>query len=363
VITLLTGTPGGGKTAHAVDMILSEFRDRPVYVMGIRDLAVDHEVVPPVNDWTEYKASPEDPDHSQAWFTFPPNSVVVIDEAQTVFRPRPVGSKVPPEVQAFETHRHLGIDFVLITQHPNLLDSNIRRLVGRHRHIRVTALGRHMFEWQETGDPDSTTSRSLAAKTRYALPKHVFSRYRSAEVHTKTKTRLPFFVYLFFGAVLALGFAVYRGYDAITSKVASTPVTLQALNGNASVPTTAGAVPVSKPSTADYLDSSIPRVLGLAHTAPRYDEITKPVDAPFPVGCFVVGAWRGNTERCRCVDQQGNNYETTDAVCRSVVKNGIFKDWEGRQTQDGPQARRVLSPSDMESSRESKHPADPAAAT
>jgi len=342
MITLITGTPGGGKTAHAVDLLSSEYVGRPVFVIGIRDLVVDHAVVPPVEQWTEEKASPEDPDHKQAWFTFPPNAVVVIDEAQTVFRPRPVGSKVPLEVQAFETHRHLGIDFVLITQHPNLIDSNIRRLVGRHRHIRTTALGRHMFEWQEVGDPDSTSSRALSAKTRYRLPKHVFGQYRSAELHTKTRTRMPWYVYLFFGAAILSLFLGWRTYEGLKTKVNPLPDAVKQI-GVQSQATTGTASPVK--TTAQYIADTSPRIVGLAHTAPKYDEITKPVDAPWPVGCMTVADLHTGKSKCRCIDQQGNNYATTDALCRSIVQNGVFKDWQGHaQTRDEAQPRRVSEP-------------------
>jgi len=346
MITLITGTPGGGKTAHAVDLLSTEYAGRPVFVMGIRDLVVDHAVVPPVDQWTEEKASPEDPDHKQAWFTFPPNAVIVIDEAQTVFRPRPVGSKVPPEVQAFETHRHLGIDFVLITQHPNLIDSNVRRLVGRHRHIRTTALGRHMFEWQEVGDPDSTSSRALSAKTRYRLPQHVFVQYRSAEIHTKTRHRMPWFVYLFFGGFILSLVLGYRFYDSLKSRVSPLPDSVKQLGAQSN----ASSGPASAVKTgADYLALGVPRINGLAHTAPKYDEITKPVDAPWPVGCMTVADVHSGKSKCRCVDQQGNNYATTDALCRSIVQNGFFKDWQGQaQTRDEAQPRRASEPVHIE---------------
>lgn len=331
-ITLITGLPGTGKTAHAVDMIEKEYRDRPVFQMGILDLAMDHEPVPPVAEWTEEKASPEDPEHVQFWFTFPPNSVVIIDEAQTVFRPRPVGSRVPPEVQAFETHRHLGIDFVLITQHPGLIDSNIRKLVGRHRHIRSTALGRHMFEWGETGDPESTASRSVAAKTRYTLPKHVFGRYKSAEIHTKSKTRMPIYVYLFVACLIGFAVAGWRVFDSMSAKVAplaSVPMTPSSSTGKE-----------IKPVSLTYAEKEHPRLADYAHTAPKYDEVTKPIDAPWPAGCMVVAAWRGNPEKCRCVDQQGNRYATSDSVCRGIVKNGIFKDW-GKSPSDAAQPQQA----------------------
>jgi len=133
-VVIVTGQPGSGKTALTVDMIANDpqFKGRPLFVMGIPDLKVPHITCPPVDEWTEYRTSPEDPSLDLAYFTFPENALVVIDEAQRVYRPRPTGTRVPPEVAAFETHRHLGVDFILLTQHPGLIDSNIRKLVGRH---------------------------------------------------------------------------------------------------------------------------------------------------------------------------------------------------------------------------------------
>jgi len=80
MITLITGVPGSGKTSKAVSDLAS-IKDRPIFVMGITDLQIVHEKVPPVAEWTRLEASPEDPNHVRPVFNFPPNSIVVIDEA------------------------------------------------------------------------------------------------------------------------------------------------------------------------------------------------------------------------------------------------------------------------------------------
>ena len=94
-VIVVTGQPGSGKTAHVVDMLAhdEQFIGRPVFVMGIPDLTLPVIQAPPVEQWVEYRKSPEDENLELAYFTFPENSLVVIDEAQRVYRPRAVGSR------------------------------------------------------------------------------------------------------------------------------------------------------------------------------------------------------------------------------------------------------------------------------
>ena len=211
MIILVTGQPGSGKTAHVVDMLANDaqFQNRTLICGGIPDLLLPHEVVPPVAEWTELRKAPEDETLELAYFTFPQNAVIVVDEAQRIYRPRALSSKVPPEVAAFETHRHTGVDFILITQHPGLLDPNIKKLVGKHIHIAVTPFGRYRYEWTKCVDPESKTERDIAARSKYTLPKRAFSLYKSSELHTKIKVRMPGYVYLLGIALIAC--LVWRG--------------------------------------------------------------------------------------------------------------------------------------------------------
>jgi len=122
MITIITGVPGMGKTAMLVHMLLKNekehFNARPVFAMGINSLLLDHVPAPPVDEWTEKRVSPEDPNLFLDYYNFPPNSILVIDEAQRVFRSRSSGTKPPPHVTALETHRHTGLDIILLTQKP-----------------------------------------------------------------------------------------------------------------------------------------------------------------------------------------------------------------------------------------------------
>lgn len=327
-VILVTGQPGSGKTALVVDMIAhdEQFAGRPLFVMGIPELTIDHIPCPPVDEWVEIRTSPEDESLSLPYFRFPENSLVVIDEAQRIYRPRASGTKVPPEVAAFETHRHTGVDFILLTQHAGLIDSNIRKLNPRHIHIRVTALGRYKYEWPELGDPESPSSRELASREKYIVPVRAFPLFKSSQLHTKIKTKIPWFVWMFLIAIISAGVLSWYAYNRVTQRLE--PVaTFSAVPGATAPARTGESKPKETLSTPEYLALRQARINGFASTAPVYDDITKPVDAPWPAACVIVGAWRDKPSRCRCLDQQGNNYQMPDGMCRQIAINGVFKEW------------------------------------
>lgn len=318
-LTLVTGATGSGKTALVVSW-LAEIKDRPLFTMGIPELTIDHEPTPPVADWTEQRPSDEDQSLLLSYFTFPPNSIVVVDEAQRVFRPRSAASKVPPEVAAFETRRHTGSDFVLLTQAPHLLDANIRKLVTRHVHIHDTFLGRYKLEWVGIGDPDNKASRELASRERYTPPPKAFPLYKSSELHTKIVRKYPWYIYLFALCVpLAIALGWYS-YTRINAKITKPELTETSKDSKpAKIITSSGD---GTQDVYEYLASYAPRLAGLPHTAPVYDSITKPVEAPVPVGCYEIRA------TCNCITQQGTRYQTTPDTCRDFIQNGMFIPWK-----------------------------------
>lgn len=348
-LTLVTGPTGGGKTALVVSWI-AEVKDRPVFTMGIPELTVEHQPVPPVSEWTEQRPSEEDPSLLLSYFTFPPASFVVIDEAQRVFRPRNAASKVPPEVAAFETRRHTGADFVLITQAPHLLDSNIRKLVTRHVHIYDTFLGRYKLEWVGIGDPESVSSRELASRERYKPPASAFPLYKSAELHTKIARKYPWYIYLVALCVpLALALSWYT-YHRVNKRLErpSTEITAPesapgTKPGQTKSAGNASGSTQEKMTTAQYVQQFEPRLEGLAHTAPAYDEVTKPVDAPIPVGCMEM------KRECKCITQQGTTYTTTKEICRQFINGGMFIPW--RQQEQIAAVSRPVAPGAEQSDR------------
>jgi zona occludens toxin (predicted ATPase) len=218
---MITGVPGMGKTALLVQMLLEleKQAERPLFVMGVTGLTLEHTPCPPVEEWTEKRADKDDPSLLLDYYLFPPNSILVVDEAQRVFRTRSAGSKVPPHVSALETHRHTGLDIILLTQKPLLIDSNVRELTGRHIHIRNNLLGmRYLYEWFEFQDVNNKANLSEAIKRKYSPPKEVFQYYKSAEVHTKPPRRVHQVFYILLAAILFTGWYGYSVYTRIFSK-------------------------------------------------------------------------------------------------------------------------------------------------
>jgi len=201
VIYLLTGAPGAGKTLKMLhDWLASADGSRPIYVFGVEGLV-------PSDKWLPL-------DDPKAWHKLPFGSIVLIDEAQHVFRPRRPGDPVPEYVAAAETHRHLGIDLVMTTQFPMQLDAHLRRLCSSHEHlVNVWGLkGRSaVFAWDEVqDDPKDRGARKLARRSIFKYPKDVYALYKSSQIHTK-KTRIP--VWFKFGLpallILLLGIGVF----------------------------------------------------------------------------------------------------------------------------------------------------------
>lgn len=316
MIFLITGAPGSGKTAKAVSLLLDYEGKRPIYNMGIPELLVEHFPTPPVIEWTEIRPSPEDPSINLPYFTFPENAVIIIDEAQRVYRPRAAGAKVPDHVAAFETHRHTGVDFILITQSEHLIDVNIKRLIGKHIHVRDTFLGRYQYEWSECGETNSTSSRAAAVRSKYTLPKRVFGLYKSAELHTKIPKPIHPGAVVVGLSVLALlggGYYMKTSIEAKTSPDGGRTQDGTGGGGKSAEQRTAMALPPQ-----NVMPDFTPRDPDSPISAPAYDAIRQVKNAPRIAACVASVA------RCICYTQTANPLNITEPVCRSYVRGGYF---------------------------------------
>ncbi|OLZ63408.1 zonular occludens toxin domain-containing protein, partial [Chromobacterium violaceum] len=248
--------------------------------------------------------------------------IIVIDEAQNVYRPRSAASKVPDIVAAFETHRHTGVDFWLITQGPHLIDSNIKSLIGRHLHIRNMALGRQLYEWSECGDPKSKASRDVAARKRYKLPKKAFEQYKSASLHLKQSKRIPGYVWLLgaaLAAMLALGWLSFRSISDKMDPDAGKPApAAQASPDAAPALPTATATPQPTVTAASLFEAENPRLAGRPETAPAYDQMRQVKQMPQAV------AFIANRHTCHAYTQQGTRIQMTEAQCREEMNAPRF---------------------------------------
>lgn len=326
MITLVTGTPGAGKTLLTLydlkkevekqneELIKQNKEPRKVFHHGIPELTLPWEPL----------------DKPENWHNCPTGSIIIIDECQSAFRPRGLGQNVPEYIAAMETHRHKGIDLYLITQHPMLVDQNIRRLVGRHRHI-IRKFGLQVAVVHEWGSAHEITKRNLAeaVKRNMKYPKEIFGYYKSSEQHTH-KANVPKRVYFLAAAPLLVGAAIYMAMQSMTGiadGVAPTATESTGLagqlqpTGQAFRQTTEGRGGAL--STADYLAAHVPRVQGMPWTAPIYDDVTKPVDAPYPVACL-----DSKKNGCRCFDQQENRIAVDEGFCKSFLDRGMFVAWK-----------------------------------
>ncbi|BAK77091.1 zonula occludens toxin family protein [Pseudogulbenkiania sp. NH8B] len=339
MITVITGTPGAGKTALAVKLMKELEGTRPIFTMGIPDLQIEHQPVPPVAEWTRLEPSPEDPSIKLPKFTFPPGSLIVIDESQNVYRPRNSSGKVPDYVAAFETHRHTGVDFWLITQKTSLIDANVRALAGKHLHIESNFFGRKLFEWPKAVDAESKTERDIASKKNYKLPKQVFDLYKSSSLHIKQKHSIPTPLIVVVVCLLLASVAGWFVYGRLHAKIA--PESTSTTASTAQRPAQPGAVPGGQGGTVTEkaplgvrpLDFQ-PVVPNRPETAPIFDSLRQVKAMEWPDACIASKA------RCSCYSGQGTVIRTVDeATCRDIVANGRHNPYK-----DAPQFVQAPAP-------------------
>lgn len=210
MIHLITGIPGSGKSLLAVELLYKNSMSpqiRPAYT-NISGIETDSLRCFELDD-------------VECWYDLPDGSLIVIDECQRWFRPRANGSAVPEYISRFETHRHQGLDIILITQHPGLIDRNIRKLVELHQHMyRAFGMNRRtVLEWNTCNEnPEPAHSSSDAEKKQKPFDKNLFQFYKSATIHTH-KRRLPWKkIGTLVGAVGIVAYCVVSLYSSFSAK-------------------------------------------------------------------------------------------------------------------------------------------------
>lgn len=328
MITLITGAPGSGKTLYTVDKLLQQLvgttvkgqdedgntvdYPRTIY-SNINGLLIDHELIDA--EWLQAL-------HENKTT----GAVVVFDEVQRVWPNRPTGSKKPAAVEYLETHRHDGIDLIIMTQNPQLLDPAVRALVGRHLHMRrVGSMGAAIvYEWDACSN--ALNFKSAFTKHPYRYSRKAQQLYRSAKVHTKQQRRIPFVFWMFLAGLAGAAYMWPNLMSNITSKGNKQPA--QSSQQPASTSPAPAAVPLMVNKRAEQLRAQAewhrqykPRQVGHPHTAPRYDHLTQPVWVPYPAVCVATA------NACRCYDQRGTRLDTPEAICRDYADRGFVPDF------------------------------------
>lgn len=324
MIHLVTGTPGAGKTLRVVELIAQAVdAGRRVCVHGIPDLIVPHVMLSCSVAGCQFCNGQGEGHTVEAWPNWAEkNDLIVLDEVQQQFRVRPSGSSVPPAIQALETHRHRGVDFIVITQSPSLVDQNIRKLVTVHDHIKPLPLGqRRLYTWSECNDNPKTNL--VGAESRlWRLNKRIFSMYRSAEMHTKQRSRIPASVYMLITAVVVGVAMVSQFRSRVAEQLGPSS---EKSGGQVSSISGAGGLPIATAAgKADPLDTAPVDPLVL-ESAPAYRDLVTVRDFPRLAACISSGV------RCRCYTQQGTEYPTTPARCHSFIRGLEFSPYVSSQ--------------------------------
>jgi zona occludens toxin len=333
MITLITGTPGAGKTLYAISKLIlpligttvKKTEDngdqvelpRTVYT-NINGLLVDHELIGPGGTWDQDKAKEwqfqpiAEGRGLRDWHQWAkPGSVIVYDEFQKVWPPRANGSPVPPDLQGLDTHRHMGVDFVLITQSPNNHDRHVQGLVGRHLHVRrMGNMGLTVvYEWDHCSRQLLYSKSITKAPWRY--DKKVFKLYKSAEVHTKSPRRLPGLLFFILAGLAAFPILGYQFQQRLTGAMSGeTTATTTSTTTQAQTTQPGQAIPMpTEPAAYDYTQF-VPRVSTIPGSAPAFDHLRHVVNMPRVAGAIC------NTKRCKCVTEQGTDTGMSDQECR-----------------------------------------------
>lgn len=336
MIYLITGSPGVGKTAMVVDMILTNYEglfkyktddgtevDRPLYFCHIDGL-----------DEKKFKAhrlTEEQLQSAPLRDIVPLGSVVIVDECDYTYPVRSASREPPPYVQTLKELRHEGFTLILMTQHPSMIDRYVRNLVGKHIHIERKQLKTKRYEWYRCEENLNSASFSQAAWSYYTPPKKAFAYYKSASKHIKfTKKRplvlfvAPLLVFAFLYGVLGFLSKFNQPKQAQNAPVAvsaaSEPVAFDdappAPQGVSAPSVTArdASAPVGTVST-DF-EPSLP---DKPETAPIYDSLRRAVNMETVAGCVA------SRTSCNCYSEQATPVRVSEKQCREYAENGVFQ--------------------------------------
>lgn len=314
MIRLITGLPGSFKTCYVVGEIRKAIAaGRPVYVSNLNGANVPGMMIL------------EDP---RKWEELPAGALLVVDEAQRFWRSSR-SLEVPPEVQAMETHRHLGIDFLLTTQQPTYLLKHLRGLVGSHvHHLARTKSTAQTWTWNSCNDDtESLSQRDLAEGGLYMADPENFRYYISTEKDTH-KRKIPR-KWLFIGGAALVVLALFLFLPGQLTKAAGTGdrTTASATDGASAQPPPQGRASLRAPPTtlAAYVDWLTPRIDGAPWSAPAYDDrkvVSKPEVYCIASGAGLDGAGQHRPPSFTCLTEQGTTVVVEPARARRIARQG-----------------------------------------
>lgn len=321
MLTLITGTPGSGKTLYAVSLIEKYLEEnhklaqkgeptRAIYA-DIAGLAMDG-VLPAPDDYR----------------TCPDGSVFFYDEIQQrkEFKDSRASNDV---VDSLQVHRHRGFDIFGITQFPSLLHQHFRAVVGQHFHLHrgwgMPSATVYLWAYVIL-NPNHRSNKAIAERNfRFNYPRRLYSYYSSATKHTHKMRIPPKFIFL---ALFLLG-AAYMAYTTMTGKNFLTEVmsgdkareplpspghapqqTTNATNATAPAPAITGP---AAPQVQPQLNYDPSKPYEVDYTAMQR-QVTQ---LPQFSGCMQLQT------KCKCYTQQGTSLDVSIADCKRVISGDM----------------------------------------
>ncbi len=264
MIELYEGVPGSGKSYHAIcEKFLPWVRqgrrlyiavdgiylDRLAMFTGIEQSVLEQQI-------TLWKDSVE---VLQAFPHVEPGSAVIIDEAQTVFRSM---QKVEPGLLRWlETHRHYGVDILLMSQDFRQMSQGVTRLIEatvKFRKLAFVGLAKK-YQGKVRGNPeDNEIIRAFVGTYSPAIYAY-YSSYASATIREEKRSHTVFksarVAIGIAAGLFAIGLMAWRPWSSLSSPK-GTPAT--GMSSTATLPPPASAS--SPGSLLNPFGASVPSV-------------------------------------------------------------------------------------------------------
>lgn len=307
MITVITGLPGSGKTAKCVEGFLmplaakdytekaidpdgNEVQVRRRIFTNVNGLLLDHEKM--------------DEDMLKNWHEWvKPGDLIVYDEVQKPW-PYTVANKTQDKcITELETHRHYGIDMILLTQHPMLVNSAVHRLAGQHLHVRKLGNSRFATVYEWDGVSRTLSYKAAFSKKAWRRGKEVEKTYKSSSLHTKQKRALPSVLFGVLFAVALLSWLGPSAYGRLSERVAGNSPKVGPPPGSVAK---APAAPASHPALPG--PEPAPAPVAVAAAVPASAPEKEPA-----IGCARM------RERCSCFDATGKREDKPAEFCQDMT--------------------------------------------
>jgi zona occludens toxin len=341
MIYLITGVPGSGKTLYAVSTLVKqltadkvkspsgEMVERRLCVDAVTGLIIPHEMMAPGKFEPDGSLVAGEGNGVWNWHEWcKPGDVIFVDEVQRWWRPRGNGVKPPADIKALETHRHKGVDLIIVTQNPMLIDQNVRRLVGRHINVRRMFGGARavLYDWDSCSADVSRVS--TATKSYWSYPKDAYKLYQSSELHTKQKQKIPLWLAVPLLAGVGFVFVAPKAFGVMSGAMTGKGVT--AVVPVASKPQSVASVPITAASS--------PSVAASAAVAAA----SVPVEASKFAGCM------SSPKKCVCFDSSGSLAKVDPGFCESYLLGNSMPGQKADLSQVANPSQEPISESDLD---------------